>query len=251
MTTWTEFAWCAFLYKAISSGDQDYQCLMQDVNFLEQIGNDPSRARWVDIQDKLITGFLNKWKTRVSKSEPTARALQAQIVSIHPFLASLSSADIDTVDFGQLLAVKSATMTISDAIKECYGRILEVKGIGPTATGKILHVLQPKLFVMWDAKILSDFQNQCELGADNNGKVYVAYLQNIQEVARQVAQDFVSKVLHPPAQRGETPSAYLSARLNYDPAKTMAKYLDEYKWITVTNKDKVEIPPSWHPEKSL
>lgn len=141
MTTWTKFAWCAFLYRAINGGDRDYQCLMQDVVFLETIRNDPSKVRWIDIRDKLITGFLNKWKTRVSKSEPTARALKAQIVAIHPFLASLSPADIDTVDFGQLVTVTSATITISDAIKECYDRMLGVKGIGPTATGKILHVL--------------------------------------------------------------------------------------------------------------
>lgn len=98
---------------------------------------------------------------------------------------------------------------------------------------------------MWDAPILSDFQKQNHLGADDSGTVYVAYLQNMQEIAHQVTQDFARTALHPPAQPGETPSAYLSTRLNYDPPKTMTKYLDEYKWITITNK--VEVPPSWHP----
>lgn len=101
---------------------------------------------------------------------------------------------------------------------------------------------------MWDAPILSDFQGHSS--ADSDGTVYEAYLRNMQRFAQQVTKDFGDVVLHPPAQPGETLSAYLSARLNYRPAKTMAKYLDEYNWITVTNKDKVEIPPSWHPEKS-
>jgi hypothetical protein len=52
--SWTEFAWCAFLYKMINAGDVDYQELMEDVAFLN--ATTQRRKRWQSTWMN-ITGF--------------------------------------------------------------------------------------------------------------------------------------------------------------------------------------------------
>ena len=245
MTRWTEFAWCAFLYGAID-GDKAYQTLMNKTVFLEKIRNDPAGVSPDEIQKDLIY-FLNQWRTRISHE--TANEIRAQIIKIHPFLAALSQVSVENVDLGKSVIVNSTSITVFDVVKECYNGLDAVHGIGPTATSKILHVLQPRLFMMWDALIL-DCCHKKHSGVDGSGKGYATYLQIMQPVSAQVAQDFAMSDLNPSTHLGETPAAYLSARLEYDPPKTMAKYLDEYNWVTVTTiKNGVKMPPSWHPEK--
>lgn len=79
----------------------------------------------------------------------------------------------------------------------------------------------------------------------DSGQGYCVYLQIMQHVANQLYQRFRSADLNPPAGVNQDPANYLSIQMNYSPYKTMAKYLDEYNWVTITKK--APVPPSWHP----
>ena len=238
--TWIEFAWAAFLYGTVG-GDTTYQTLMRKADFLNDLRSRPSSVSPDRLQAELITGFLNPWRTRISaKATP---GIQKQIESIHSFVIQLSQFEIGAVNFDQLLAIDSGNYTISQAVERCYESIQSVHGVGSTATAKILHVLLPRLCVMWDTPILSCFTGKPYGSSDG----YTNYLRIVQTVANGIKTDFDNSKasLNPPARTDETLESYLSERMKYTPHKTLAKFLDEYYWITITNK--VELPPAWYP----
>jgi len=234
MPTWDEFAWAAFLYGRLG-GDVKYQTLMQNPQVLPLLRTTPMAVSDKMVQDHILKGFLNAWKTRIKNSPQTAQAIKTSIHNMLPDLTALSPLTIVTIQFTQ--------QDISH-VENCYHN-LRASGhkIGPTATAKILHILRPALFVMWDGPILEHFGIQ--LGITDSPQGYVAYLQMMSGVANAIRLAFSGAHLTPPALPGQTAEDYLSAHLRYIPQKTMAKFLDEYYWVTITNG--VSVPPRWHP----
>ena len=230
MPNWAEFAWCAFLYKMITAGDEDYQKLTR--------GN-------VDVKE--LIKFLNKWKTRVENSDKSAKALAKQIEISRDDLDSLGQFSIRNVD---LETVGGPSTPVLHAIENCYGSIRKSgHRVGPTATAKILHILHPDLFVMWDNPILLYFRKKSRGKVSDSAAGYCEYLRIMQQTANHITREFEKAELHPmPLEK------YLSTQLQYDPEKTMAKYLDEYYWVLITHlkineKTNLKVPPEWHPEK--
>lgn len=81
-------------------------------------------------------------------------------------------------------------------ITEFYKCIRKHKGLGPTATSKVLHIIHPKLFVMWDDEISKKFHyNHRKRGLYHSrcsGICYYEFLKDtkkeIKDVLRQVSQ---------------------------------------------------------------
>ena len=243
MLNWNEFAWAGFIYGSIG-GDRHYQALMRNSTFLTAFRSNPNSLSENDVQQYFLKSYLNAWKTRVENSHQSASAIKASINNMLSWFSALSALSIKTVNFQNVLNINGQTRTVAEAIEFCY-QTLRVTGykIGPTAIGKILHILNPELFVMWDGPILAHFAGTN--GINDSPQGYCAFLQKMNQNAVAVQQSFSVAELTPPLQSGDTPEAYLSQRMNYNPTKTMAKYLDEFYWVTVTNG--VSVPPLWHP----
>jgi hypothetical protein len=113
------------------------------------------------------------------------------------------------------------------------GQIREVcSGIGPTSVSKVLHLLNPNLFVMWDDQIRGKLHD----GYDGDGKEYVRFLQD--------AQIELKNCLDAAGLRTDTNEGDLVGdlcrRMKLDgkvltlcEKKTLAKLLDEYYWTIV------------------
>lgn len=116
---------------------------------------------------------------------------------------------------------------IVSTIKRVY-ESAKVKNIGSTAISKILHLLNPELFVVWDDKIRTKY----DVRGSANG--YVEFLKKMQkeinealleeaknkgcsrdEVARRICEELPSKKLGREFVR----------------KKSLAKLIDEYNWI--------------------
>ena len=82
--------------------------------------------------------------------------------------------------------------------------------MGDAAASKALHLIQPRLFVMWDKEI----RRSAPEG-------YGAYLLQMHALALRLCDQA-------PAEDVE---AYLQKLLGYETRKTFAKYLDEYNWF--------------------
>ena len=103
--------------------------------------------------------------------------------------------------------------------------------LGPTATSKILHVLRPDVFVMWDAPIREFY------GLDGSFRSYQLFNSTMRErtmnlmkpvFVRFRSHDSVECRLH----------ALLCNRLgcNHPRLLSLTKLIDEYNWVTITNR---------------
>jgi hypothetical protein len=102
----------------------------------------------------------------------------------------------------------------SDDVEELYEEILNAewksekgrtKRVGPTATAKVLHLIVPDLFMIWDRKIRVDY------GFGESGKEYVRFLINM--------QNWIKK-LNP-----------ILEEMQKDYGKSPTKLVDDYNWI--------------------
>lgn len=146
--------------------------------------------------------------------------------------------------FRRLQNIEILTFGQSDEqyVAELYNAI-HVKNIGATSISKILHVLNPKLFVPWDVEIRLNtreglgYRNAGQLGKpfSESASGYVAFLRS----ARDEVKGALLEKAKTPADISTVVGEILSERLEvqggrleqeYKWMKTLAKLIDEYNW---------------------
>ena len=116
-------------------------------------------SRWLDDREpdlpgaQLLISFINQWATR-SPLKP--EELLRGCLAVLPELQSLAGLRFETLDFGAHVdhngkTVASIIADVFDGIARC-GRRYE-----STGASKILHLLRPELFVMWDLRIAAGY----------------------------------------------------------------------------------------------
>jgi hypothetical protein len=163
-----------------------------------------ARPKGPDYATELVR-LLNRWACRLS-SDRAPVALEAWLRA-HP--ADLAESERLTIldprvrehaeELGALHDDLIASMRMGGALN-----------MADAAASKALHLLQPRLFVMWDKEI----RRSAPEG-------YAAYLARMHTLAGRLTEEA-------PADDVE---AYLQERLGYETRKTLAKYLDEYNWF--------------------
>lgn len=118
---------------------------------------------------RVIIYFLNQWKCRVPK-KGTPKHLR-ELIENPSFLKPLKTLKKERLEDIELSSE-------STTIERLYDRAMEIEGIGATVTSKILHVLNPNLFVMWDDNI-RDAYNYSKEGGD-----YREFMEKMQKVAK-------------------------------------------------------------------
>jgi hypothetical protein len=152
-----------------------------------------------------IVRLLNKWACRLS----TARAPGALETWLRAHLAALAEVQCLTITDPRMPNHTEVLGNLhDDLIREM--RANGVLNMADAAASKALHLLQPRLFVMWDKEI----RRSAPEG-------YGAYLLQMHDLARRLTG-------YAPAEDVE---AYLQELLGYETRKTLAKYLDEYNWF--------------------
>ena len=226
--TWDEFAWAVFYYGVISrdiTGQSDYLELTRQTQFLQDLRTNPNRLRDDDIQQCVIGGFLNRWRCRVENSSVAADSIQRTLQSLVPYLRALNNLSIQSIQFNNPVIVDNNNMTISQVIEYCYTQVRNIgHNFGPTATSKLLHILQPDLFVMWDDAILKRYKNINGQISDS-GRGYITYLKMMKRLANHIHTVFQNAVLTPPAQASQDPASYLNAQTGVQSSKNHGKIL--------------------------
>jgi hypothetical protein len=152
-----------------------------------------------------LVRLLNRWACRLSSDRaPVALDgwLQGHVAALED-LEGLTISDPRVPEHTEELGNLH-----DDLIREM--RANGVPNMADAAASKALHLLQPRLFVMWDKEI----RRSAPEG-------YGAYLLQMHGIARRLAEQA-------PAEDVE---AYLQELLCYETRKTLAKYLDEYNWF--------------------
>lgn len=129
------------------------------------------------------------------------------------YLAGKSIAD---VDFNEEVETEDQSMRIREVMINAYNA---AEGIGarPTMTSKILHVINPELFVMWDEKIIR------YVGTGDTASGYVdSFLPEMQRLAVEAISD---------AMTAEGISDEDAVKLLTSCSHPLAKVLDEYNFM--------------------
>ena len=222
-----ELAWAALLYYYKSSADRRYVKLFRDTEFVSKLRQTPWDIPYEEFEDKVIFNFISSIGLRL----PTVRGednLLTQLIDMHSSISALQGVslhDCDLSDEGVL-----------ENIRQIYNKLHSIHGFWLTGISKIAHVLNDSLFVAINLSTSSYF------GLLGEAEDFVKWLRMTQENAKEVTEDFVGSGL------SGSPEEYLSEKLgytNYGCRKSLARYLDEYFWLTTS--ENLPVPPKWLP----
>lgn len=208
-------------------------------DFLDKLRKNPQSISDEEIENTLIKGFINKWKCRVKNNTESARAIKECIDKLKPQLQNLNGIHIETetIDLNKL---KPIIIEIYDEIR---GSLKDYR-FGPTAISKLLHIINPDLFVMWDGKIRDDYTKNKNSKIRDSGEGYFTFLEEMRKIAKEIIDDFRKSK----SSLGADVASYLNDKLKVRYKQSLAKYMDEYNWLIITRrKGKPILPIDWHP----
>jgi hypothetical protein len=160
-----------------------------------------------------LVGLLNRWACRLS----TAHAPGALAGWLRDHLAELEDMEALTILDPRVPERAEELGALHDGLIAAM-RAGGVKSMGDAAASKALHLLRPRLFVMWDKEIRR-----------SASEGYGAYVLQMHALALRLAEEA------PP----DDVEAYLQERLGYETRKTLAKYLDEYNWFEAVGREQL------------
>lgn len=204
-TTYDQLRWSSQVFRSLSD---DATCIAARADsFRGPILSGQADADW-----SALIGYVNQWGCRIPqhKSEGVAAAVSNATGYLSPMAAS-------SLEFDDL---RCSTL---DVVERAFDCLTEANGIGPTGASAILTVINPQLFVSWSVGIRNAY-----FPTDRpNGATYSQFLTVMRMAALSIVADARS-------QHGiEDPAGALSAQLGIDPPFSLAKFVDEYNWVTL------------------
>jgi hypothetical protein len=170
------------------------------------------RSKGPDHVTELVR-LLNRWACRLS-SDRAPVALEAWLRA--------HAAELDEIE--RLTILDARVRDHAEELGASHDDLIAsmraggVHSMGDAAASKALHLLQPRLFVMWDKEIRRSAPGG-----------YGAYLLQMHALAARLTEQAPT----------EDVEAYLQERLGYETRKTLAKYLDEYNWFEAVGRDQL------------
>lgn len=234
-----DFFISAFVFEVF--GNNEYYLEILKKNILEKIKND--KLTLSDIE--ALIDFLNKWHSRLKNKDSTVIKDDLIIVtsSVKDDLLKVLTSQIIKEKLGVLKKYSISNVDFSDkniiaAINTIYSDIDSVKYIASTITSKILAVLLPDLFVMWDKAIRDYYFNKKE-NYEYKSEDYIEFLKIMQNRAFILNSDY--NVYNPEKEKDEL-NVYLSKKVGYaNNILSLAKFIDQYNWIKITKKENTDL----------
>lgn len=145
-------------------------------------------------------------------------------------------------------------------ITHLYNGLSGIKSIKATSASKILHILRPELFVMWDNEISKHYQPNSNM--DKGAESYIQFLKRMQVIikdlqahnaqiakllSRLVVRFFEGnlEILDSTIDKERIIQLKKSIDFLNSGGITLPKFIDEYNWIVFSKK--VKVPPHWNP----
>jgi hypothetical protein len=163
----------------------------------------------------ILKQFLNQWSTHYqAKPEEMAKAINCVL----PNLRLLQDESLLYVDFNRAL---ENGKTVEKVIEEAFDTLVSCGGRHEsTGASKILHVINPNLFVMWDMRIRTAYR----VRSGGDGFAYSRrFLRKMQEIARAAVDECKQHL----GLTEEEAVHYICGC-----GDTLAKVIDEYNWAT-------------------
>ena len=204
-TTYDQLRWSANAFRSMAD---DALCISARVpEFREALQKGSADADW-----PALVRYVNQWGCRIPQGK--ADGIAAAVSTAMRYLEPLSASALELND------LRCSTL---DVIERAYDALTDANGVGPTAASAILTALNPQLFVSWGKGI----RNAYFPNDKPNGATYSQFLTIMRMAALSIASDARSR-------HGiEDPAGRLSSELEIEPPFSLAKFIDEYNWLTL------------------
>jgi hypothetical protein len=237
MVTAYDLEWATFLYNAMG---EDTSYIDDSIKVREDLKKgSPGKA---------IVDFLNHWRMRVSSKKVPHEIDEKYNSKVKTLLEAFPNS---------LLELDLSDMQTRERFTDLFNCLDGINNINDTGVSKILHIIKPDLFVMWD----NDIRMHYLKGQDTTygPEAYMFFLGKMQKIARSLQEEDVGissklslylKTLYEGNLKNITEASKMetakrAVHFLETEGKPITKFLDEYNWIVITKQ--VGIPPAWHP----
>jgi hypothetical protein len=132
--------------------------------------------------------------------------------------------DFGVLRNGRFLTIDFNDRNVSTTIKNIFSRIRSIPYIGGhTSTPKIMHLLDPEIFVMWDKDIRETYNERNNRITDSSS----GYLEFLKEIQKELRQSFRARQKEIGRSLDEIEKEIRSKYGN----KTLARIVDEHNWM--------------------
>lgn len=175
-----------------------------------------------EIESKVIF-FLNQWACHLPAERRLAERIRAAHNDSLPFLNVLEGENIQDFDFEETNQVEGNKYRNSEVMLKVLDNFISVGyNFRDVAASKVLHMVNPHLFVMWDTNIAEKYIVQ----KSAQGYVY-NFIPMMKRKANGVINSYVEDKIC-------TREQAVKALNDFKPNKTLAKLLDEYNYMKCT-----------------
>ncbi len=178
-----------------------------------------------EVKRKII-GFLNKWHCRLAVTDELAERIKLAHEQMIPFLTALESETLEDFEFQKEKEVEGKRFSIEKILTkifDCFSNIgYNFKGV---AASKLLSLINPNLFVMWDTPICQAYGIRSPTEPYYRDKMYVPDFFHLMK--RKANDVIVSYIDENKCSRKEA----IEAINHLKKGRPLAKLLDEYNWV--------------------
>jgi len=168
--------------------------------------------------EKIVIEFLRRWKIRnTQRIDP--EELKKTLQNLDEYSRLLSHRRLLNLDFVE--EVSEVTGNISKLIEKMYDQTNKVHGVGATSTSKILHGINPSVFMMWDKK------ERLGYGCAENSVGYVRFLFESQIILRKIVRSCQEKCNC----NSEIAEEKIVKQANTKRKMSLTKLLDQYNFM--------------------
>lgn len=181
-----------------------------------------------------VIGFLNKWHCRLPVSDELAENIREAYRKSIPLLEALENETLENFEFEKRIDIKGEEYTNRQVLLEVfmnfcnirYTRALSTCNLSGVCASKLLSLINPGLFVMWDTPICEAYAIKASSEPRARDKQYVP---EFFPLMKQKANDAIDSYMKDKkCSRNEAIKAINSFRK----WRPLAKLLDEYNWVT-------------------
>lgn len=174
-----------------------------------------------------VIGFLNNWSCHLPATNELAERIKKTYQQTIPFLKALENETLEDFEFEKKKEVEGKEYSNEEILTEVFGSFSKIGyNLRGVAASKLLSLINPDLFVMWDTPICGTYGIRAPSEPYARDKQYVPEFFPLMK--RKANDTIASYMKEKKCNRSEA----IQTINNFQKWRPLAKLLDEYNWVT-------------------